>query len=466
MFAGSYRRLPGLVAWFRPTRSSSTLGCAARTVNRTGFFYDISPSASTRNAWNHPTAFSHHAPGWLVRRLHMSSMFREEIRVVNAPAFAESVTEGDVRWEKAVGDAVKEDEVVCEIETDKTSIQVPAPAAGILAEFLIPDGGKVETGVALFKLQLSDAAVAQDAGGPVRKPARTPSQPPPSPPPPVADEIPSTMPPVPPIPTKPMHVSPVADIKVTPGASASVIASDLAVVGSRSEHRVRMSRMRQRTAQRLKEAQNTCALLTTFNELDMSSVMEMRSRYKDTFLKKHGIKLGFMSAFVHASCYALQHEPVVNAVIDDESKEIVYRDYVDISIAVATPKGLTVPVIRNVETMDYAGIEKAIHELGEKARKGELAIEDMDGGTFTISNGGVFGSLYGTPIVNPPQSAILGMHAIKERPVVINGKVEIRPMMYIALTYDHRLIDGREAVTFLCKIKEAVEDPRMILLNI
>uniref|UniRef100_UPI00358F332D dihydrolipoyllysine-residue succinyltransferase component of 2-oxoglutarate dehydrogenase complex, mitochondrial n=1 Tax=Myxine glutinosa TaxID=7769 RepID=UPI00358F332D len=468
MFAGSCRRLPRTLAWFCPSRSSSGLGCSARTVNRTGFFLHVSTPASTRNAWNHPTASSQHAPGWLVQRLHTSSVLREEIRVVNAPAFAESVTEGDVRWEKAVGDVVKEDEVVCEIETDKTSIQVPAPAAGILAEFLIPDGGKVETGVALFKLQLSDAAAAQDAGGPVSKPAPaptpTPSQPPP--PPPVADEIPSTMPPVPPIPTKPMHVSPVADIKVTPGVSASVTASDLAVMGSRSEHRVRMSRMRQRTAERLKEAQTTCALLTTFNELDMSSVMELRNRYKDTFLKKHGIKLGFMSAFVHAACYALQHEPVVNAVIDDASKEVVYRDYVDISIAVATPKGLTVPVIRNVETMDYAGIEKAIHELGEKARKGELAIEDMDGGTFTISNGGVFGSLYGTPIVNPPQSAILGMHAIKERPMAINGKVEIRPMMYIALTYDHRLIDGREAVTFLRKIKDVVEDPRMILLNI
>ncbi|PRD24812.1 UNVERIFIED_CONTAM: Dihydrolipoyllysine-residue succinyltransferase component of 2-oxoglutarate dehydrogenase complex [Trichonephila clavipes] len=227
---------------------------------------------------------------------------------------------------------------------------------------------------------------------------------------------------------------------------------------------VKMNRMRQRIAQRLKEAQNTYAMLTTFNEIDMSNVIEMRNRHKDAFLKKHNIKLGFMSAFVKASAYALQDQPIVNAVIDEG--EIVYRDYIDISVAVATPKGLVVPVLRNLGNMNYAEIEKAIHALGEKARTGSLAIEDMDGGTFTISNGGVFGSLYGTPIINPPQSAILGMHAIVERPVAISGKVEIRPMMYVALTYDHRLIDGREAVLFLRKIKAAVEDPRIMLLDI
>jgi 2-oxoglutarate dehydrogenase E2 component (dihydrolipoamide succinyltransferase) len=225
-----------------------------------------------------------------------------------------------------------------------------------------------------------------------------------------------------------------------------------------------MNRMRLRIAQRLKDAQNTNAMLTTFNEIDMSNVIEMRKSQGEAFAKRHGIKLGFMSPFVRASAYALMDQPVVNAVIDGQ--EIVYRDYVDISVAVATPKGLVVPVMRNVETMSYADIEKGMAALGVKARDGALAIEDMDGGTFTISNGGVFGSLYGTPIINPPQSAILGMHAIVERPVARNGQVVIRPMMYVALTYDHRLIDGREAVTFLKKIKTAVEDPRSILLDL
>jgi len=225
-----------------------------------------------------------------------------------------------------------------------------------------------------------------------------------------------------------------------------------------------MNRMRQRIAQRLKDAQNTCAMLTTFNEIDMSNVMEMRNKYKDVFLKKHNLKLGFMSAFVKATAFALNDQPVVNAVIDEN--EIVYRDYIDISVAVSTPKGLVVPVLRNVEGMNYADIEKNINALGEKARAGALAIEDMDGGTFTISNGGVFGSMFGTPIINMPQSAILGMHGIFERPVNAGGKVEIRPMMYVALTYDHRLVDGREAVTFLRKIKSAVEDPRVLLLDL
>ncbi|MBW02457.1 Dihydrolipoyllysine-residue succinyltransferase component of 2-oxoglutarate dehydrogenase complex, mitochondrial, partial [Eschrichtius robustus] len=283
-----------------------------------------------------------------VRFFRTTAVCKDDVITVKTPAFAESVTEGDVRWEKAVGDTVAEDEVVCEIETDKE----------------------------------------------------------------------------------------------------------------------KMNRMRQRIAQRLKEAQNTCAMLTTFNEIDMSNIQEMRARHKDAFLKKHNLKLGFMSAFVKASAFALQEQPVVNAVIDDTTKEVVYRDYIDISVAVATPRGLVVPVIRNVETMNYADIERTIGELGEKARKNELAIEDMDGGTFTISNGGVFGSLFGTPIINPPQSAILGMHAVFDRPVVVGGKVEVRPMMYVALTYDHRLIDGREAVTFLRKIKAAVEDPRVLLLDL
>uniref|UniRef100_A0A7N6BNK1 Dihydrolipoyllysine-residue succinyltransferase component of 2-oxoglutarate dehydrogenase complex, mitochondrial n=1 Tax=Anabas testudineus TaxID=64144 RepID=A0A7N6BNK1_ANATE len=370
-----------------------------------------------------------------LRYFKTSAVHRDEVVTVNTPAFAESVTEGDVRWEKAVGDSVTEDEVVCEIETDKTSVQVPAPAAGVIEELLVPDGGRVEGGTPLFKLRkggVLTAAAAKAAPSPAPEaPVVADAAPPPSSAHPAA--APTTMPPVPPVPPQPVQV--------------------------------KMNRMRLRIAQRLKEAQNTCAMLTTFNEVDMSNIQEMRKTHKDAFLKKHNIKLGFMSAFVKAAAHALTDQPAVNAVIDDSTKEIVYRDYVDISVAVATPKGLVVPVIRNVETMNFTDIEKAINALGEKARKNELAVEDMDGGTFTISNGGVFGSLFGTPIINPPQSAILGMHGIFDRPVAIDGKVEIRPMMYVALTYDHRLVDGREAVTFLRKIKAVVEDPRVLLLD-
>uniref|UniRef100_A0A669F6E4 Dihydrolipoyllysine-residue succinyltransferase component of 2-oxoglutarate dehydrogenase complex, mitochondrial n=1 Tax=Oreochromis niloticus TaxID=8128 RepID=A0A669F6E4_ORENI len=375
-----------------------------------------------------------------IRYFKTSAHHRDEVVTVKTPAFAESVTEGDVRWEKAVGDSVSEDEVVCEIETDKTSVQVPAPAAGVIEELLVPDGGKVEGGTPLFKLR--KGAVAAKAA-----PSQATDAPPPAAetsPPPAA---PAATPPAPP----PQPAQPKPGVRITMTVVSCV--------------QVKMNRMRLRIAQRLKEAQNTCAMLTTFNEVDMSNIHELRKLHKDAFLKKHETKLGFMSAFVKAAAHALIDQPAVNAVIDDTTKEIVYRDYVDISVAVATPKGLVVPVIRNVETMNFADIEKAINALGEKARKNELAVEDMDGGTFTISNGGVFGSLFGTPIINPPQSAILGMHGIFDRPVAVNGKVEIRPMMYVALTYDHRLIDGREAVTFLRKIKAVVEDPRVLLLG-
>ncbi|XP_035814118.2 dihydrolipoyllysine-residue succinyltransferase component of 2-oxoglutarate dehydrogenase complex, mitochondrial-like [Amphiprion ocellaris] len=391
-----------------------------------------------------------------IRYFKTSAAHRDEVVTVKTPAFAESVTEGDVRWEKAVGDSVTEDEVVCEIETDKTSVQVPAPAAGVIEELLVPDGGKVEGGTPLFKLRKGAAATAKPAPSPAADPppptAATPPPPPPPPPAPAA---------TPPVPPQPVQAKPVSAVK--PAAAAPPAAPPAA--GSRGENRVKMNRMRLRIAQRLKEAQNTCAMLTTFNEVDMSNIQEMRKLHKDAFLKKHNIKLGFMSAFVKAAAHALTDQPAVNAVIDDTTKEIIYRDYVDISVAVATPKGLVVPVVRDVQTMNFADIEKAINALGEKARNNELAVEDMDGGTFTISNGGVFGSMFGTPIINPPQSAILGMHGIFDRPVAINGKVEIRPMMYVALTYDHRLVDGREAVTFLRKIKAVVEDPRVLLLD-
>ncbi|XP_018085828.1 dihydrolipoyllysine-residue succinyltransferase component of 2-oxoglutarate dehydrogenase complex, mitochondrial [Xenopus laevis] len=398
-----------------------------------------------------------------VRFYRTSLVYRQDAVTVNTPAFAESVTEGDVRWEKAVGDSVSEDEVVCEIETDKTSVQVPSPSAGVIEALLVPDGGKVEGGTPLFVLRKSGAAPSK------AKPAETVATPlaqAPQPAPPSAPSsgpIPTVIPPVPPVSTQPLESKPVSAVKPS---SASVMADATQPASARSEHRVKMNRMRQRIAQRLKEAQNTCAMLTTFNEVDMSNIQQMRSIHKDAFLKKHSLKLGFMSAFVKASAFALQDQPAVNAVIDDTTKEIVYRDYIDISVAVSTPRGLVVPVLRNVESMNFAGIERTIAELGEKARKNELAIEDMDGGTFTISNGGVFGSMFGTPIINPPQSAILGMHGIFDRPVAVSGKVEVRPMMYVALTYDHRLIDGREAVLFLRKIKSAVEDPRVLLLDL
>ncbi|XP_036769071.2 dihydrolipoyllysine-residue succinyltransferase component of 2-oxoglutarate dehydrogenase complex, mitochondrial [Manis pentadactyla] len=397
-----------------------------------------------------------------VRFFRTTALCKDDVITVKTPAFAESVTEGDVRWEKAVGDTVAEDEVICEIETDKTSVQVPSPANGVIEALLVPDGGKVEGGTPLFTLRKTGAAPAKAKLAEAPAAAVPKAEPTTRAAPPPAASIPTQMPPVP-SPTQPPVSKPVSMVKPS---AAPPVAEPGAGKGLRSEHREKMNRMRQRIAQRLKEAQNTCAMLTTFNEIDMSNIQEMRARHKDAFLKKHNLKLGFMSAFVKASAFALQEQPVVNAVIDDTTKEVVYRDYIDISVAVATPRGLVVPVIRNVEAMNFADIERTINELGEKARKNELAIEDMDGGTFTISNGGVFGSLFGTPIINPPQSAILGMHAIFDRPVAVGGKVEVRPMMFVALTYDHRLIDGREAVTFLRKIKAAVEDPRVLLLDL
>ncbi|KAL1435050.1 hypothetical protein MTO96_001596 [Rhipicephalus appendiculatus] len=364
---------------------------------------------------------------------------------VKCPQLAESLSEGDIRWSKAVGDTVAEDEVICEVETDKTSVPIHAPASGVLIEILAPDGTTVQPGKDIFRLQVGGAGGAPAAA----RPAAAPAAPAPTP----VTSTPSSS-----------SISGTNTDCAASDTSNALRTNGLNSGVQRSEQRVKMNRMRQRIAQRLKDAQNTYAMLTTFNEVDMTSVIQMRNKYKDAFAKKHGVKLGFMSPFVKAAAFALQDQPIVNAVIDEQ--EIVYRDYIDISVAVSTPKGLVVPVVRNCERMNYADIEKAIFELGEKARTGSLAIEDMDGGTFTISNGGVFGSMFGTPIINPPQSAILGMHAIFERPVAISGKVEIRPMMYICLTYDHRLIDGREAVTFLKKVKSAVEDPAVLMLDV
>jgi 2-oxoglutarate dehydrogenase E2 component (dihydrolipoamide succinyltransferase) len=410
-----------------------------------------------------------------VRSIQTTSQLLE---VVKVPPFADSVSEGDVKFDKKVGDAVAADEVVMEIETDKTTVGVPSPIHGIIEEIFVADGDTVKAGQQLFRLKPTDGPPAAAAAAPkaeAPKPAAAAPPPPPpqaprpaaaAPPPPAASASP---PPPPPKPAAPIKTVPIAAIRHAQAIDAATVKLPPAdytkeITGTRTEQRVKMNRMRLKIASRLKEAQNTNAMLTTFNEIDMSYIMEFRKLHQEAFLKKYGIKLGFMSAFAKATAYALQDQPTVNAVIEDN--EIVYRDYIDISVAVASPKGLVVPVLRNVEGMNYAEIELGINALGVKAKNGTLAVEDMDGGTFTISNGGVFGSLLGTPIINPPQSAILGMHGTFERPVAVKGQVVIRPMMYIALTYDHRLIDGREAVTFLRKIKAGVEDPRIILSGI
>jgi len=376
---------------------------------------------------------------------------------VPAPSMGESVSEGEVQtWEVAEGEYVNVDELVVSIETDKVQIDVNAPQSGVVVKHLVEEGDNVAVGQDMFVIDTSAAPPAGSAKPEATEaPAATeaaPAQPsggapPPPPPPPAAAETPAKK--------TPEKKTPAAAPSSTPSAQKS---------GSREETRVKMTKMRARIADRLKEAQNTNAMLTTFQECDMSGLMNLRAELGEEFLKKHGTKLGFMSAFVKASSKALEKMPVINAVID--GNEIVYRDYVDISVAVATPNGLVVPVLRNCESQSFADIEKNIVSLGERARDGKLAMEDMMGGTFTISNGGVYGSMMGTPIINPPQSAILGMHGIFKRPVAVGDKVEIRPMMYLALTYDHRLIDGREGVTFLRSIKHGVEDPRRLLLDL
>ncbi|XP_047039247.1 dihydrolipoyllysine-residue succinyltransferase component of 2-oxoglutarate dehydrogenase complex, mitochondrial-like [Helicoverpa zea] len=400
---------------------------------------------------------------------------------VMTPSFPDSVSEGDAKIEKKVGDAVAMDEVVMEIETDKTALPVMAPGNGIIKEFYVKNGDTVKAGQKLFRLELTEGAPPPKAAAPpAPEPPKAEAPPPPppaaaAPPPPPPPAAAAPPPPPPPAPkaeaprAAPISSIPVAAIRHAQSietATVKVPPTDYSkeMAGTRTEQRVKMNRMRQRIAQRLKEAQNTNAMLTTFNEIDMSHIMAFRKKHLDAFTKKHGVKLGLMSPFVKAAANALMDQPVVNAVIEDQ--EIIYRDYVDISVAVATPKGLVVPVVRNVQNMTYADIELTIAGLAEKAKGGKLTIEEMDGGTFTISNGGVFGSLMGTPIINPPQSAILGMHGIFERPIALNGQVIIRPMMYIALTYDHRLIDGREAVMFLRKIKEGVEDPATIIAGL
>jgi 2-oxoglutarate dehydrogenase E2 component (dihydrolipoamide succinyltransferase) len=407
---------------------------------------------------------------------------------VKVPALGESITEATLgAWLKQPGETVAQDEPIASLETDKVALDVPAPVAGTMGAQLVKVGDNVAVGAVIARIEAAGAPAA-------------PAEPAPAPaPPPTAEEEeapnltlspavrrvvlehhldPSKIkgtgkdgritkddvlaaaetrpeepaPPPPPSPPSPPPPSP------PPPAPVRV------QTGERREERVRMTRLRQTVARRLKEAQNTAAMLTTFNDVDMTAVMAARAKYKDLFAEKHGIRLGFMSFFVKAAVLALRDVPAVNGSIDGE--EIVYRDYVDVSIAVSAPQGLVVPVLRDAQNMAFADIETTIADFGKRAKEGTLTLEEMQGGTFTISNGGVFGSLLSTPIINPPQSAVLGMHRIEERPVVRDGAIVARPMMYLALSYDHRLIDGREAVTFLVRMKEALEDPTRLLIDL
>ncbi|OSD05196.1 dihydrolipoamide succinyltransferase [Trametes coccinea BRFM310] len=423
------------------------------------------------------------AKGWKVAAMHAQrSQFHStnllKAETVKVPQMAESISEGTLKsWLKQPGDVVQADEEVATIETDKIDVSVNAPAAGRITELLANEEDTVAVGQDLFRFEpgaVDDVAPKEQKSseeGKDLKETRDPAEP--------KDQQVEKGTPPPPSPTPEQVRKPdpagvqggtaKKDLKETskpapaPKEAKEQPAPTPRVPGSRNETRVKMSRMRLRIAERLKESQNAAASLTTFNEIDMSSVMEMRKKYKDEVLKEHDVKLGFMSAFAKACCLALKEIPAANASI--EGDEIVYRDYVDLSVAVATPKGLVTPVVRNAESMNFIEIEKEIAALGKKARDGKLTLEDMAGGTFTISNGGVFGSLYGTPIINLPQSAVLGMHAIKDRPVVVDGQIVIRPIMVVALTYDHRLLDGREAVTFLVKVRDYLEDPRKMLLS-
>jgi 2-oxoglutarate dehydrogenase E2 component (dihydrolipoamide succinyltransferase) len=384
--------------------------------------------------------------------------------VIKVPQMAESISEGTLKqFSKSVGDYVEQDEEIATIETDKIDVAVNATESGTIKEFLVGEEDTVTVGQDLVRIELGGAPSGDKKDAPKEESKQSePESKSESKPEPKQESAPEPKKESTPAPRKP---EPPKQPEKKESKSESATSSGPSM-GNREERRVKMNRMRLRIAERLKQSQNTAASLTTFNEVDMSNIMEFRKLYKEGVLKKTGVKLGFMSAFSRACVLAMRDLPAVNASIEGPNggDTIVYRDYVDISVAVATEKGLVTPVVRNVESMDMIGIEQSISDMGKKARDNKLTIEDMAGGTFTISNGGVFGSLMGTPIINLPQSAVLGLHAIKERPVAVNGKIEIRPMMYLALTYDHRLLDGREAVQFLVKVKEYIEDPRRMLL--
>jgi 2-oxoglutarate dehydrogenase E2 component (dihydrolipoamide succinyltransferase) len=396
-----------------------------------------------------------------------------EIRV---PTLGESVSEATVgKWLKKTGDTVRADETLLELETDKVSIEVPSPASGVLSEITVKEGDTVSPGGLLGMIA---------AGGAAAAPAAKSAEP--------AGAAPATAPAATAMPAAPAAAKMMADTGVAvdsgsgkrgqvlkgdvidavakgsaapasvPAPAAPRIAS--APTDASREERVRMSKLRQTIARRLKEAQTSAAMLTTFNEVDMSTVMDLRNRYKDLFEKKHGVKLGFMGFFTKAVTHALREIPAVNAEID--GTDIIYKNFAHVGVAVGTEKGLVVPVVRDADKMTIAEIEKDVGRLGKMARDGQLQLSDMQGGTFTISNGGVYGSLMSTPILNAPQSGILGMHKIQERPVVVGGQIVIRPMMYLALSYDHRIVDGKEAVTFLVRVKESLEDPERLVLDL
>ncbi|MFZ0348381.1 MAG: 2-oxoglutarate dehydrogenase complex dihydrolipoyllysine-residue succinyltransferase [Pseudolabrys sp.] len=415
---------------------------------------------------------------------------------IRVPTLGESVTEATVgKWFKRPGEAVAVDEPLVELETDKVTLEVPAPAAGILSDIAVKNGSTVAVGALLGQIKEGAGAAPKAVSATVTKPAASPTGAP-------DEKVATTKPigagpeqpqpremPMPPSVRKMAAESGVDPSKIAgSGVHGQVTKGDMLTAIERAaatptpvsapvqmrapspaddaarEERVHMTRLRQTIARRLKDAQNTAAMLTTFNEVDMSAVMRLRTHYKDLFEKKHGVKLGFMGFFVRACIQALKEIPAVNAEID--GTDIVYKNYYHIGVAVGTEKGLVVPVIRDADHMSLAQIEKTIADFGRRAREGALKIDDMQSGTFTISNGGVYGSLMSTPILNAPQSGILGMHKIQERPVVIDGKIEARPMMYLALSYDHRIVDGREAVTFLVRVKEGLEDPARVVLDL
>ncbi|MDB5406619.1 MAG: dihydrolipoamide succinyltransferase [Rhodospirillales bacterium] len=409
---------------------------------------------------------------------------------IKVPALGESVTEATVaKWLKKIGDAVKVDDPLVELETDKVTLEVNATADGSLAEITVAEGGNVAVGGVLgvigeasgkaaakpapAKAAVAEKPVEKRAPAPAAKPAAAVNAA-------SAAVVERSGPAVQRLVAE-NQIDPAAiaatgrDGRLTKGdvlaelqrkpasAPAPAPVARAPRTPDMREQRVRMTRLRKRIAERLKEAQNTAAMLTTFNEVDMTEVMALRERYRDTFEKKHGVRLGFMSLFVKACIVALKELPAVNGEIDGD--DLVYKNYYDIGVAVGTPQGLVVPVLRDADAMSFGEIEKSVGDLGKRARDGKLSLDELSGGTFTITNGGIYGSLMSTPILNPPQSAILGMHKIQKRAVVIDDKIEIRPMMYLALSYDHRIVDGREAVTFLVRVKECIEDPQRILLD-
>ncbi len=395
---------------------------------------------------------------------------------IKVPALGESVSEAAIaKLHKKVGDAVKADELIVELETDKVTLEVNAPAAGVISDLKVKEGDNVKVGDLIALMQEGGASVSVKAA-PAAQAA------------PAQVQASNSGHPLSPAPKKlaaenNLDASKISgsgkDGRVTKGdvldalsASKDAASHDTHSVSSnllgmtegKQTERVRMSKLRQKVAERLKESQNTAAILTTFNEVDMTEIMALRNQYKEVFEKKHGAKLGFMSFFVKACVAALKEIPAVNAEID--GTDIIYKNFYDIGVAVGSPQGLVVPVLRGADKLNLAGVEKGIVELGNKARDGKLTLPDLAGATFTISNGGVYGSLMSTPIINPPQSGILGMHKIQERPMVVGGEIKVRPMMYLALSYDHRIIDGKEAVTFLVRVKELLEDPRRLVLDL